>query len=1125
MIDWDSLQSDIERLAVSHLSSSGTSSVSVEASSNAGSSTRSGIDLALLPPPPSQLDEVSSNLALQGKESYVIRELMDLREICRRQSQQISTLEKAVMAQNSASDSVQYQLLDRVINIEKNASFSNVENKENALIRNANNESDANNVHQRILKLENKLVDYMEKVSKIDALGELLKTTINHIESLGSALDNSKKKGEQSIVLMESMLQALYELNSIDNPNSAIDFLESLASLDGGEQGTQQQQIVGMLSDCFDQIVNRSVSRQMVTAIDSMVQLQKPHIDSLRDEVNRKTDDMRNQVKMTQGIVTDRMNAIEDVHSRMKASVDATENLMNVVNRDDQRIKESMQALESQQKFQQQSMKSLKDFMESMSPLSLVNPSGGNSNGAGGSDTAVVGMSRGHFHTFNEIEAIKDQLQLLGSSLDLLSSSHSSFKNSMDADIFDITQAVEKQKQLTFQSSDLVKDISSDVKEQVSQLRLGNQQIQSHVEQQAGDLNRKYKKIEEKIKKWESQEKEKSLAIPLEDTQRAAVAVDLEMATSMQAMTTRVDSLVEDIGSVRQMISNLVMDIDDVRDGHKALDKKIATVSTSNNITATTRDASTDNAKVMMSVESALTGVDQMETKLMLVESTITNLKDAMDTLQEEMVSIHNNSSDVTQINTISADKYSNAASNAGDDDDEDFEVGESSKASVVQKSVSVEDYDSLKDAYDAIKYDYDSVKKVAHMEENKSHEQLQHALHSIKELRSTIKEKEVMIGKRDKEIATLSKGDIVEVIGEAEDFQVGGDEHEDAVRPFDIPVTNTERVLAKKDQLKASGDMDLSEIEDFEVGINDGATTDDIDALQTKPMGQKKGAEDSNLSESSDFEVGSDSETEASQSQSFEEDIIGRTPVTATVKDTGEDAAAQRAGQLKMRAAFEREAALKSIAAKKGSSPDKKSSQVSGPSITAIQEDSKLVTALSGEVLEKTDVASTTSTNKIPNQVNKPMSGPPILSGSLLGSRRSGASDSGGNLAAMINHSSRTIRGSKLQADEKPMFESFQEAQLKSSLNNINNSDNNTAEKNSTSSLSSLGGSAVLTAKNNTIQCQFCLRRVIKSEMQSHLKICELRYEPCEECGIKVLVLKMDQHLLTCKGKKEGEK
>ena len=72
----------------------------------------------------------------------------------------------------------------------------------------------------------------------------------------------------------------------------------------------------------------------------------------------------------------------------------------------------------------------------------------GNS-GVGVSDIAGVG-NRGHFHTSNEIESIKDQLQLLGSSLDLLSTSHSSFKNSMDADIFDITQAVEKQKQLTF---------------------------------------------------------------------------------------------------------------------------------------------------------------------------------------------------------------------------------------------------------------------------------------------------------------------------------------------------------------------------------------------------------------------------------------------------------------------------------------------------------------------------------------------------------------------------------------------------------------------------------------------------------------------------------------------------
>ena len=44
--------------------------------------------------------------------------------------------------------------------------------------------------------------------------------------------------------------------------------------------------------------------------------------------------------------------------------------------------------------------------------------------------------------------------------------------------------------------------------------------------------------------------------------------------------------------------------------------------------------------------------------------------------------------------------------------------------------------------------------------------------------------------------------------------------------------------------------------------------------------------------------------------------------------------------------------------------------------------------------------------------------------------------------------------------------------------------------------------------------QCTFCLKKIINSEMSAHLKVCTLRYENCEVCGVKIRYIKMEHHL-----------
>ena len=53
---------------------------------------------------------------------------------------------------------------------------------------------------------------------------------------------------------------------------------------------------------------------------------------------------------------------------------------------------------------------------------------------------------------------------------------------------------------------------------------------------------------------------------------------------------------------------------------------------------------------------------------------------------------------------------------------------------------------------------------------------------------------------------------------------------------------------------------------------------------------------------------------------------------------------------------------------------------------------------------------------------------------------------------------------------------------------------------------------------RGDTVQCQFCLRRIPRLSLATHLDKCELRMESCQQCGSKVLAMKMQKHLQTCR-------
>ncbi|CAM9389216.1 unnamed protein product, partial [Ectocarpus sp. 4 AP-2014] len=57
------------------------------------------------------------------------------------------------------------------------------------------------------------------------------------------------------------------------------------------------------------------------------------------------------------------------------------------------------------------------------------------------------------------------------------------------------------------------------------------------------------------------------------------------------------------------------------------------------------------------------------------------------------------------------------------------------------------------------------------------------------------------------------------------------------------------------------------------------------------------------------------------------------------------------------------------------------------------------------------------------------------------------------------------------------------------------------------------------------TAQCEFCLRRYLKSAMSTHLQVCELRLVQCPfQCGVKVLVRNLEKHMGSCSMKESAE-
>lgn len=52
------------------------------------------------------------------------------------------------------------------------------------------------------------------------------------------------------------------------------------------------------------------------------------------------------------------------------------------------------------------------------------------------------------------------------------------------------------------------------------------------------------------------------------------------------------------------------------------------------------------------------------------------------------------------------------------------------------------------------------------------------------------------------------------------------------------------------------------------------------------------------------------------------------------------------------------------------------------------------------------------------------------------------------------------------------------------------------------------------LPAKDSTTQCNFCLKRIKMAEMPHHHRSCPVRKEPCQHCGTKISVVRMDVHV-----------
>jgi hypothetical protein len=868
---------------------------------------------------------------------YILKEMNNLRKISSEQGQRLVTYEKLLMSQGTYSETVQNDLLGRISELEQNLANArgNASGMSNTnLLRDADDQQFIkakydDMIYDRIGKLEDDTKDLRTRLgeSVVADIGKMLNSTLDHVSSLGSLTEKAKKRSDQAVVLLESLLQALAgaansdELDEGDFESSMVDFFSQISVGDGS---TQQKRIVHLLMDSIQKTVDRSIRNQIGPAIECLNDLFTPQLRMTESTLEKKIADVDFTLKSIHSTVFSRFEKNESILVDLQRSMSKCEDVMAVSLRDEKVLKEAVTELEENMRSVRTSAQEQKELLSAVS-------------------SRHTARQTQHL----DVAGAKESVQKVQDEISAFAKNHDNVKNDIEDLKFDLVHVSEKHNLREAETDERLTRVAADAKDDFNSLRNNYRQMQAHIEQQVGELTRKFNKVERTSTK-EGKVKD------------ASSGESPDKATSEQLRMVQESCKLLDEGQdgLRQSLANVTFDFDDLKHRQDFLDKQISYLKEGKMSSSSSPSLFTGASH--SSSEESVAEIAVLGDKVVRMEGAIASLREAMDTLQDEIIMLSppegiekNGGNSSVDLNAVSVP---------------DFAVPAEPTPS---KGQSIDPPDVV----DGVKY-YSS--------------------------------KKVPIGTK--------------TVAASPNECVGGD-------------------IKKK--------MDIS-----------------------------KQLLDSDSSSDSDFA----SSSESSYSDE-EDDIIGTKPkavltTAVTIDSSGPSPSDVLADQLRLRADFEREEALKRVAATKSKSssppaksPIKSGGTIDGPPISAVVDD-----------IEKRD---------------SPPKPPPIVSGSLL-------TGAGRRTSRNVGFASGpTVKSS---STGKPIFETLGASH---------------AMPPAAPAAGAASPAELIASRKDTVQCTHCLRRLPKLSITAHSRTCELRTELCRNgCGAKVLVLKMEKHMETCGSK-----
>ena len=189
-------------------------------------------------------------------------------------------------------------------------------------------------IYDRLGKLEEATQDLRNRLgeSVVSDIGKMLDTTLDHVGSLGNITEKAKKKSDQAVLLLESLLQALTASSVADDGDfetSMIDFFTHAANTDSG--GTlQQKRVVHLLMDSLQKTVDKSIRDQIGPAIECLNDLFTPQLQVIESALERKISDVDFNVKSSHAAIFSRFEKNEAALTDIQRSVSNCESAVTL---------------------------------------------------------------------------------------------------------------------------------------------------------------------------------------------------------------------------------------------------------------------------------------------------------------------------------------------------------------------------------------------------------------------------------------------------------------------------------------------------------------------------------------------------------------------------------------------------------------------------------------------------------------------------------------------------------------------------------------------------------------------------------------------------------------------------